>query len=60
MNYNNNLSLPHFNITAVCTQGCQHGDCVKPNVCNCEKGWEGATCSEGKFYFRGEGGIKLA
>lgn len=29
----------------VCTQGCVRGNCVEPNVCNCDFGYVGANCS---------------
>jgi len=26
--------------------GCQHGSCIKPNLCACEVGWEGSRCEK--------------
>jgi hypothetical protein len=35
--------------TAICNQSCVHGACTQPYVCNCQAGWIGASCDEGKF-----------
>ncbi|CAH1790594.1 unnamed protein product [Owenia fusiformis] len=29
----------------ICGNQCVHGQCIAPNTCHCETGWEGATCS---------------
>ncbi|XP_071039062.1 multiple epidermal growth factor-like domains protein 10 [Parasteatoda tepidariorum] len=45
-----------INCEPVCVNGCGHGKCVSPNVCSCEAGWKGVTCSqscEGGFYGSG-------
>ena len=31
---------------AICDQGCQHGQCLRPGYCTCEEGWKGRTCDQ--------------
>jgi len=31
---------------AICTEPCQNGQCVEPNVCLCKEGFTGPTCAE--------------
>lgn len=38
-----------FHSTAVCESRCMHGRCIGPNRCQCDAGWTGKTCSQGKF-----------
>ena len=30
---------------ATCNPGCEHGDCIAPNHCKCNYGWEGRSCN---------------
>ncbi|XP_061195311.1 uncharacterized protein LOC133203555 [Saccostrea echinata] len=30
----------------VCTSMCHHGDCVRPDTCNCDPGWTGSACDQ--------------
>ena len=32
-----------------CTNLCVHGRCVAPDTCECNSGWAGASCEEGKL-----------
>jgi len=32
-----------------CSQTCVHGECVEPDVCDCEPGYGGISCSKCKF-----------
>ncbi len=53
-----NVHLSIFKITieifdclslAICTGVCQNGgQCVSPNMCQCEEGWRGSRCRTGK------------
>lgn len=37
--------------TAVCAAKCENGGtCIKPNVCECQTGYKGATCHIGKHH----------
>ena len=40
------LFLPRV---AVCSQRCQSGDCIAPDVCACDFGWTGLSCDERKL-----------
>ena len=33
--------------TAVCFPPCQYGQCIEPNMCQCQSGWIGTQCTEG-------------
>ncbi|GFY45369.1 hypothetical protein TNIN_359211 [Trichonephila inaurata madagascariensis] len=31
---------------AVCKDGCVNGECVSPNICSCDEGWQGSNCTQ--------------
>lgn len=33
---------------AICTNGCDHGRCLGPNMCECDAGYQGDSCDECK------------
>ncbi|GFS54929.1 hypothetical protein TNIN_100831 [Trichonephila inaurata madagascariensis] len=35
---------------AVCKDGCVNGECVSPNICSCDEGWQGSNCTQGQPY----------
>lgn len=44
-----------YNITnciPICTKQCIHGKCTLPEQCECDKGYEGLSCSVGKKYIK--------
>ena len=36
----------------VCSQQCVHGDCIEPDVCDCQPGFGGPSCSKCKFVMK--------
>ena len=39
-----------FTVAAICSPDCDNGNCTEPGVCSCDEGWNGTTCSDGKFF----------
>ena len=39
--------------TAICLNGCLHGNCTAPDNCTCELGWSGDSCSIGNTFYHG-------
>lgn len=35
---------------AFCSNSCDHGVCVSPNVCKCEEGFGGPLCDVSKYF----------
>jgi hypothetical protein len=40
------FSPAHVSCHPICNVPCHHGDCASPDVCLCEAGWTGPSCSE--------------
>lgn len=45
--------LSAHDIAGICNATCIHGDCVAPNVCKCDAGWEGTNCDRGQSLIYG-------
>ena len=48
--YNTNYNFIYNNLflsSATCTPDCVNGECIEPNICDCDPGWTGDRCREG-------------
>ena len=37
-------------VSAICSGGCEHGQCTRPGVCECDNGWAGTNCDIRKYH----------
>ena len=44
------VMLSVYLYTATCVPDCEHGDCIAPNHCVCDRGWEGRYCDTGDVH----------